>query len=170
MDWHRLVHVPRMRINAWLHRKICYTVFVMSDIEKRKEVKREWESIHPIDRPDWESFKRGIWKGRKLSHIWPMADMADRERRAKEWTEHLAKKSEINAWLYRKICYTVFCYESYRQIRQIERLDWNQDWSTQRLGRKDCWQNERVFYQFTFLSYEKKIHCIWWWWRNPWKW
>jgi len=69
----------------------------MSDIEKRKEVKREWESIHPIDRPDWESFKRGIWKGRKLSRIWPMADMADRERRAKEWTEHLAKKSEINA-------------------------------------------------------------------------
>ena len=66
----------------------------MSDIEKRKEVKREWESIHPIDRPDWESFKRGIWKGRKLSRIWPMADMADRERRAKEWTEHLAKKAE----------------------------------------------------------------------------
>ncbi len=66
-------------------------------IEKRKELKREWESIHPIDRPDWESFKRGIWKGRKLSRIWPMADMADRERRAKEWAEHLAKKSEINA-------------------------------------------------------------------------
>ena len=66
----------------------------MSDIEKRKEVKREWESIHPIDRPDWESFKRGIWKARKLNHIWPMADMADRERRAKEWTEHLAKKAE----------------------------------------------------------------------------
>ena len=63
-------------------------------IEKRKEVKREWESIHPIDRPDWESFKRGIWKGRKLSHIWPMADMADRERRAKEWAEHLAKCNE----------------------------------------------------------------------------
>ena len=66
----------------------------MSDIEKRKEVKREWESIHPIDRPDWESFKRGIWKARKLNHICPMADMADRERRAKEWTEHLAKKAE----------------------------------------------------------------------------
>ena len=63
-------------------------------IEKRKEVKREWESIHPIDRPDWESFKRGIWKGRKLHHIWPMADMEDRKRRAKEWTEHLAKKAE----------------------------------------------------------------------------
>ena len=69
----------------------------MTDIEKRKELKNKWESIHPIDRPDWESFKRGIWKGRKLHHIWPMADMADRERRAKEWTEHLAKKAEINA-------------------------------------------------------------------------
>jgi hypothetical protein len=66
----------------------------MRDIEKRKELKNKWELIHPIDRPDWESFKRGIWKGRKLSHIWPMADMADRERRAKEWAEHLAKKAE----------------------------------------------------------------------------
>jgi len=65
-------------------------------IEKRKEVKREWESIHPIDRPDWESFKRGIWKARKLNHIWPMAHMADRERRAKEWAEHLAKKELAN--------------------------------------------------------------------------
>jgi len=66
-------------------------------IEKRKEVKREWEAIHPIDRPDWESFKRGIWKARKLHHIWPTADIVDRDRRAKEWAEHLAKKSEINA-------------------------------------------------------------------------
>ena len=67
---------------------------VMRDIEKRKELKKQWEAIHPIDRPDWELFKRGIWKSRKLHHIWPMADMADRERRAKEWTEHLAKKAE----------------------------------------------------------------------------
>ena len=66
----------------------------MSDIEKRKELKNKWESIHPIDRPDWESFKRGIWKARKLHHIWPMAHMADRDRRAKEWKEHLAKKAE----------------------------------------------------------------------------
>ena len=68
----------------------------MSDIEKRKELKNRWEAIHPIDRPDWESFKRGIWKSRKLHHIWPMADMADRDRRAKEWTEHLAKKAEMH--------------------------------------------------------------------------
>jgi len=66
----------------------------MREIEGRKALKRAWENIHPIDRPDWESFKRGIWKARKLNHIWPMADMADRERRAKEWTEHLAKKAE----------------------------------------------------------------------------
>lgn len=66
----------------------------MSDIEKRKELKKRWESIHPVDRPDWESFKRGIWKGRKLHHIWPMADMAEREERAKAWKEHLAKKAE----------------------------------------------------------------------------
>ena len=63
---------------------------------KRKEVKREWESIHPIDRPDWESFKRGIWKARKLHHIWPMADIVDRDKRAKEWAEHLAKKELAN--------------------------------------------------------------------------
>ena len=69
----------------------------MSDIEKRKELKREWESIHPIDRPDWESFKRGIWKGRKLSHIWPMADMVDRDRRAKEWAEHMAEVERCEA-------------------------------------------------------------------------
>ena len=66
----------------------------MSDIENRKQLKKQWEAIHPIDRPDWEAFKRGIWKSRKLHHSWPMADMADRERRAKEWTEHLAKKAE----------------------------------------------------------------------------
>ena len=70
---------------------------VMRDIEKRKELKIKWESIHPVDRPDWESFKRGIWKGRKLHHIWPMADMAEREERAKRWKEHLAQKAEINA-------------------------------------------------------------------------
>ena len=68
----------------------------MSDIEKRKELKKEWESIHPIDRPDWESFKRGIRKARKLHHIWPMADIVDRDRRAKEWAEHLAKKELAN--------------------------------------------------------------------------
>jgi hypothetical protein len=69
----------------------------MRDIEKRKELKKKWESIHPIDRPDWESFKRGIWKGRKLHHIWPMADMAEREERAIIWAAHLAKKDENNA-------------------------------------------------------------------------
>ena len=70
----------------------------MRDIEKRKELKKAWEAIHPVDRPDWESFKRGIWKStRKLSNIWPMADMAEREERAKRWEEHLAKKAEINA-------------------------------------------------------------------------
>ena len=75
----------------------CAILFsVMSDIEKRKELKREWEAIHPIDRPDWESFKRGIWKARKLHHIWPMADIVDRDRRAKEWAEHLAKKELAN--------------------------------------------------------------------------
>ena len=65
-------------------KKSVILVSVMRDIEKRKELKREWESIHPIDRPDWESFKRGIWKARKLHHIWPMADIVDRDRRAKE--------------------------------------------------------------------------------------
>jgi len=68
----------------------------MKEIEvlRRMELKEKWEAIHPVDRPDWESFKRGIWKARKLSHIWPMAHMADRDRRAKEWAEHLAKKAE----------------------------------------------------------------------------
>jgi len=70
---------------------------VMRDIEKRKELKKQWEAIHPIDRPDWESFKRGIWKSRKLHHIWPMADMADRERRAKEWAEHMAEVDRCEA-------------------------------------------------------------------------
>ena len=68
----------------------------MKEIEvlRRMELKEDWESIHPIDRPDWESFKRGIWKARKLSHIWPMAHLADRERRAKEWAKHLEKKAK----------------------------------------------------------------------------
>ena len=59
----------------------------MSDIEKRKELKKRWESIHPVDRPDWESFKRGIWKGRKLHHIWPMADMAEKAEREEKMFE-----------------------------------------------------------------------------------
>jgi len=68
----------------------------MKEIEvlRRMELKEDWEAIHPIDRPDWESFKRGIWKARKLSRVWPMADLADRERRAKEWAAHLEKKAE----------------------------------------------------------------------------
>ena len=33
----------------------------MREIEERKALKRAWENIHPIDRPTWEQFKRGIF-------------------------------------------------------------------------------------------------------------
>jgi hypothetical protein len=66
-------------------------------IENRKALLKTWQGIHPVDRPDWESFKRGTWKGRKLNHIWALADMADRERRAKEWSAHLAQEGGTSA-------------------------------------------------------------------------
>ena len=72
---------------------------VMREIEKRKELKRAWENIHPIDRPTWEDFKRGQFVLPKTARDrdFPIAAMEDRNRRAKEWAEHMAKKVEINA-------------------------------------------------------------------------
>ena len=31
----------------------------MREIERRKELKRAWENIHPIDRPTWENLSVG---------------------------------------------------------------------------------------------------------------
>ena len=93
----------------------------MREIERRKELKRIWESIHPIDRPTWEQWKRGMVtlpqtprdnfkRGQFVlpktprDRDFPIAAMEDRKRRAKQWAEHMAKKlvaklteAEINA-------------------------------------------------------------------------
>tara|TARA_Y100000356_G_scaffold113728_1_gene101917 strand:- start:436 stop:639 length:204 start_codon:yes stop_codon:yes gene_type:complete len=67
----------------------------MSEIEKRKELKKVWESIHPVDRPTWEEFKRGqyVLKQTARDRDFPIAAMEDRKRRAEQWAEHMAKKS-----------------------------------------------------------------------------
>ena len=66
----------------------------MREIEKRKELKRAWENIHPIDRPTWEQFKRGMFTlpPTQKDKDFPMLAIADRERRAKEWANHMEKK------------------------------------------------------------------------------
>ena len=65
----------------------------MREIEQRKELKRAWENIHPIDRPTWEQFKRGMFTipPTQKDKDFPMLAIADRERRAKEWAEHMAE-------------------------------------------------------------------------------
>ena len=78
----------------------------LKEIVRRKELKRAWENIHPIDRPEWENFKRGQFVLPKTprDRDFPIAAMEDRKRRAKQWAEHMAKKlvaklteAEINA-------------------------------------------------------------------------
>ena len=65
----------------------------MREIEERKALKRAWENIHPIDRPTWEQFKRGMFTlpPTQKDKDFPMLAIADRERRAKEWTNHMAE-------------------------------------------------------------------------------
>lgn len=64
-------------------------------IERRRKLKQIWESIHPIDRPTWEQWKRGMvtLPQTPRDRDFPIAAMEDRKRRAKEWAEHMAKKS-----------------------------------------------------------------------------
>ncbi len=64
---------------------------------QRRELKKAWEAIHPVDRPTWEQFKRGQFVLPKTARDrdFPIAAMEDRDRRAKQWAEHLAKKSDI---------------------------------------------------------------------------
>ena len=63
---------------------------------QRKELKKAWEAIHPVDRPTWEQFKRGqfVLPQTARDRDFPIAAMEDRDRRAKQWAEHLAKKSD----------------------------------------------------------------------------
>jgi len=65
----------------------------MREIERRKALKRAWENIHPIDRPTWENFKRGqfVLPPTQRDRDFPIAAMEDRDRRAKEWAEHMAE-------------------------------------------------------------------------------
>ena len=62
--------------------------------EKRKELKRAWANIHPIDRPTWENFKRGqfVLPQTARDRDFPIAAMEDRKRREKEW----ANRQEAN--------------------------------------------------------------------------
>jgi nitroimidazol reductase NimA-like FMN-containing flavoprotein (pyridoxamine 5'-phosphate oxidase superfamily) len=80
----------------------CVILFpVMRNIanteRQRRELKKAWEAIHPVDRPTWEQFKRGQFVLPKTARDrdFPIAAMEDRDRRAKQWAEHLAKKSDI---------------------------------------------------------------------------
>ena len=80
----------------------CVILFpVMRNIanteKQRKELKKAWEAIHPVDRPTWEQFKRGqcVLPKTARDRDFPIAAMEDRDRRAKQWAEHLAKKNEI---------------------------------------------------------------------------
>ena len=68
----------------------------MREIEQRKELKRAWENIHPIDRPEWENFKRGqfVLPQTQRDRDFPIAAMEDRDRRAKQWAAHMAKENE----------------------------------------------------------------------------
>ena len=79
-------------------RKACFNNWVMRNIEEqRKELKKAWEAIHPIDRPTWEQFKRGqfVLPQTPRDRDFPIAAMEDRKRRAEQWAAHLAEKSEI---------------------------------------------------------------------------
>ena len=67
----------------------------LREIVRRKELKRAWENIHPIDRPTWENFKRGqfVLPRTPRDRDFPIAAMEDRKRREKEWAEHMANKA-----------------------------------------------------------------------------
>ena len=71
-------------------------ISVMREIEQRKELKKAWEAIHPIDRPTWEQFKRGqfVLPQTPRDRDFPIAAMEDRKRRAEQWAAHMAKKNE----------------------------------------------------------------------------
>ena len=75
-------------------------ISVMRDIanteRQRKELKKAWENVHPVDRPTWEQWKRGIFTVPKTSRDrdFPIAAMEDRDRRAKQWAAHMAKENE----------------------------------------------------------------------------
>ena len=62
-------------------------ISVMREIERRKELKKAWENIHPIDRPTWEQWKRGIFTlpETQKDRDFPIAAMDDRRRRAEQW-------------------------------------------------------------------------------------
>ena len=64
---------------------------------QRRELKKAWEAIHPVDRPTWEQFKRGqfVLPQTARDRDFPIAAMEDRQRRAEQWAAHLAEKSEI---------------------------------------------------------------------------
>jgi hypothetical protein len=66
----------------------------LKEIVRRKELKRAWENIHPIDRPTWENFKRGqfVLPQTPRDRDFPIAAMEDRDRRAKQWADHMEKK------------------------------------------------------------------------------
>ena len=67
----------------------------LREIARRKELKRAWENIHPIDRPTWENFKRGqfVLPRTPRDRDFPIAAMEDRKRREKERAEHMANKA-----------------------------------------------------------------------------
>ncbi len=69
---------------------------VMREIEKRKELKKAWEAIHPVDRPTWEQFKRGVFVLPQTARDrdFPIAAMEDRQKRAEQWAAHMAKENE----------------------------------------------------------------------------
>jgi hypothetical protein len=66
----------------------------LKEIERRRKLNQIWESIHPIDRPTWEQWKRGMvtLPQTQRDRDFPIAAMEDRKRRKKEWAEHMAKK------------------------------------------------------------------------------
>ena len=88
------LYVLGMRIKLDFTKKPDILIFVMREIELRKELNRAWENIHPIDRPTWENFKRGqfVLPQTPRDRDFPIAAMEDRSRRAKEWADHMEKK------------------------------------------------------------------------------
>jgi hypothetical protein len=88
------LYVLGMRIKLDFTKKPDILIFVMREIERRKELKRAWENIHPIDRPTWENFKRGqfVLPQTPRDRDFPIAAMEDRNRRAKQWADHMEKK------------------------------------------------------------------------------
>ena len=86
-------YVGKSTLRLDFTKKICILDIDMNEIERRKELKRAWENIHPVDRPEWENFKRGqfVLPPTQRDRDFPIAAMEDRDRRAKEWAEHMAE-------------------------------------------------------------------------------